>query len=83
MDYRLDQCYACTQASQDIIEIQARIIDQLRIHCVAAETAIRHLLEEVDGDRIEAVAVEIDAVRRIAAEVERAHQDLAKLSWRS
>ena len=82
MDYRLDLCDACTQANRGYDRGRPGH-REAQDPCAAAETAIRHLLEEVDGDRTEAVAVEIEAVRRIAAEVERAHLNLAKLPRRA
>src|SRR3954454_5079046 len=83
MDYRLDLYDACREADRDTIRIQARVIEKLKIRCAAAEASVRHLLEGLDDDRAEVVAEELEAVRRVAEEAERARLGREGPRWRT
>jgi hypothetical protein len=83
MDYRPDLYDACREADRDTIRIQARVIDRLKIRCAAAEASVGHLLEGLDDDRAEVVAAELEAVRRVAEEAERARLGSEGPRWRT
>src|SRR3954447_8774182 len=83
MDYRPDLYDACREADRDTIRIQARVIDQLKIRCAAAEASVSHLLEGLGADRAEVVAEELEAVRRVAEDAERARLGREGPRWRT